>query len=53
MFDLNKDHMVEMREFVTICALNDKLCGTRYAGMVLLLSKIIKLIFFSVVILYL
>ncbi|XP_028391714.1 uncharacterized protein LOC114516439 [Dendronephthya gigantea] len=28
-FDLNKDHEVEMREFITICALNDKLCGTR------------------------
>ncbi|CAB3983074.1 Calcium-dependent kinase 26 [Paramuricea clavata] len=28
-FDLNKDHMVEMREFITICALNDQLCGTR------------------------
>ena len=28
-FDVNKDHMVEIREFITICALNDQLCGTR------------------------
>lgn len=28
-FDLDKDNTVDLREFVTICALNDKLCGIR------------------------
>lgn len=26
-FDLNKDKTVDMQEFVTVAALNDKLCG--------------------------